>query len=269
MNTKKKILITGATSGIGLETAKALAADGHHLLIHGRSMERAEPIQAQLSRIPGAGPVEAYAADLGELPEVAAMAEAIKAAHSSLDILLNNAGVYKTRSPLSSTGLDVRFSVNTLAPYLLTERLAPLLSPAGRVVNLSSAAQRPVDLRRLTEGGAMEAFEAYAQSKLALTMWSCQRGRELGAEGPVYIAVNPGSLLSTKMVKEGWGIGGNDVQIGVQILERCCLDPDFAQATGRYFDNDARRFGPPHPDALDPAACQAVIEVLERMTAGL
>lgn len=265
----KKILITGATSGVGLEVAKELAAAGHHLLIHGRSKDRVEPIKEQLSRLPGAGPVEAYAADLSDLSQVAAMAEAVTQAHSSLDVLLNNAGVYKTGTPRTAVGLDVRFLVNTVAPYLLMKRLLPLLPADGRVVGLSSAAQSGVDLQLLQEGGPMDAMEAYAESKLGLTMWSCELGRQRGAAGPVFIAVNPGSLLATKMVREGWGIAGNDIGIGVRILERACLSPDFADATGRYFDNDARRFGPPHPDAMDRAACQALISTLDQMIAGL
>ncbi len=153
--------------------------------------------------------------------------------------------------------------VNTLAPYLLTQRLLPLLGPSGRVVNLSSAAQAPVDLQALTGQTPLADMPAYAQSKLALTMWSRSQGLAHKADGPMIVAVNPGSLLATRMVKEGFGVAGNDIRIGADILERAALSEEFAGAHGQYFDNDSGRFAPPHADALDPAECDAVMRVIE------
>ena len=91
-------------------------------------------------------------------------------------------------------------------------------------------------------------MEAYAQSKLAITLWN-QRFGDAHPDGPVSLAVNPGSLLATRMVREGFGTSGNDLNIGVDILTRAALSPDFAQATGRYYDNDARRLAPRYDDA--------------------
>lgn len=155
----------------------------------------------------------------------------------------------------------MRFVVNTVAPYLLTKRLLPLIEPQGRIVNLSSAAQAPVDPQALTGRVRQGDMEAYAQSKLALTMWS--QTMALEAPGVVVVAVNPGSLLASKMVKEGFGVAGADLGIGVDILCRAALSDEFADASGRYFDNDAGRFAAPHPDAADSEKVQAMLRAVE------
>ena len=87
-------------------------------------------------------------------------------------MLINNAGVYKTPDPVTQDGLDVRFVVNTIAPYLLTQRLLPAMRPSGRVVNVTSAAQVPVNLEALAGRVRLDDMAAYAQSKLGLVMWS-------------------------------------------------------------------------------------------------
>ena len=102
---------------------------------------------------------------------------------------------------------------------------------------------------------------AYAQSKLAITLWSREMAREL-ANGPAVIAVNPGSLLASKMVKEGFGIAGNDLQIGADILRDAALGDRFADATGTYFDNDSQQFAQPHDAVLDAAHSSAVMQAL-------
>lgn len=157
----------------------------------------------------------------------------------------------------------MRFVVNALAPLLLTLRLLPLLGNEGRVVNLSSAAQAPVDLDALAGKVQIpDHFGAYAQSKLALTMWSRKMGL---VEGPAVVAVNPASMLASKMVKEGFGVAGNDLSIGVDILVRACLDDEFGAASGQYFDNDQGQFAAPHADALDDAKVEQVCEALDSL----
>jgi len=263
----KTILVTGATDGIGLQTAHLLARKGHDLLLHGRNPTKLDAVVATVSALPDAGAVERYVADLSRLNTVVAMANDIAEKHDRIDVLINNAGVFKTRDPVTPQGLDVRFVVNTLAPYLLTQRLLVRMDAAGRVINLSSAAQSPVDTAAMNGQRRLSDMDAYAQSKLALTMWSRHLADRLGDQGPSIVAVNPGSLLATNMVKAAFGVAGNDISIGADILVRASLSDEFADASGKYYDNDAKRFAPGHPDATDNGKCAEVVRVTEALLA--
>ena len=202
------------------------------------------------------------------MAEVGALATAVAEDHAKLDVLINNAGIFGSGS-VTPDGLDVRFAVNTLAPYLLTEGLRALLGSSGRVVNLSSAAQSPVDPKALAGIVSLSDMDAYAQSKLAMTMWSCLSGQASKETGPAIIAVNPGSLLGSKMVKEAFGVAGGDLRVGAEVLYRAALSDEFADASGRYFDNDAGQFARPHRDALDPQKCAAVVRAIETTLAAV
>lgn len=255
---QKIILITGSTDGIGLETAKKLVTMGHHVLLHGRNPQKLEAVTSDFSKI---GSVESYIADLSDMNDVKALAKAIREKHETLDVLINNAGVFKIPNPLTKDGFDIRFMVNTIAPYLLTKELLPLLGVGSRVINLSSAAQAPVNLDALAgRQGALEDMDAYSQSKLAIAMWS--RAVAPSIE-PTIIAVNPGSLLASKMVQEGFGVAGNDLSIGVDILTRLSLGDEFSDKSGQYFDNDKGRFSDPHSDGLDSQKCEAVLKMVD------
>lgn len=259
----KTILITGATDGIGLLTAKTLAAEGHTVLLHGRSVEK---LAAAAEAVGGAP--QTYSADLTSMADVQALASDIRRAHSQLDVLINNAGVLKLSNPMTADGYDARFVVNTFAPYVLSRALLPIIPEDGRIVNLSSAAQAPVDLDALHGRKQYDDMEAYAQSKLAITIWTRELAKELGA-GPVVVAVNPGSLLASKMVKEGFGVAGNDLSIGANILKRASLDPEFAKATGKYFDNDSGKFANPHAASLDNNYSKDVMDAINEAIAKL
>lgn len=265
----KTILITGATDGIGLETARMLATGGHKLLLHGRSEGKLAAAAEAVSSVPGAGSIKTHRADLSNLGEVEGLAQAVSADSSALDVLINNAGVFAVPNPVTPDGYDVRFIVNTVAPYDLTQRLLPLMGSDARVVNLSSAAQAPVNVKAFLAKRPMTDGEAYAQSKLALTMWSFDLAQRLGSSGPAIIAVNPASFLGSKMVKEAYGRAGHDLNIGADILVRAALSEEFENATGRYFDNDRRAFTDPHPDALDPTKNKQVVSAIEDLIAAL
>ncbi|GAD89591.1 putative oxidoreductase [Vibrio halioticoli NBRC 102217] len=263
---KKTILITGSTDGIGFETAKKLVADGHNVLIHGRNKQKVTKVQAALSALSGAGNVESYLGDLSNLEDTKALANAIKQKHQHLDVLINNAGVYNVPTITTSENLDTRFVVNTIAPYLLTQSLLNLFDQTGRIVNLSSAAQAPVNLNALVSADAHESDGAvYAQSKLAITMWSADLALKLKERGPSVVAVNPASFLGSKLVKEAYGVAGNDLSIGADILYRAALSEEFANASGLYFDNDIGRFASPHPHASDTQKNAQLVAVIEKL----
>ncbi|MEL6530945.1 MAG: SDR family NAD(P)-dependent oxidoreductase, partial [Pseudomonadota bacterium] len=244
---------------------KMIAAQGHTLLLHGRSSEKLRIAADIVSGIAGAGRVFTFRADFSILSEVEEMAAEIKSTVGGIDVLINNAGVFVTPHPTTADGYDTRFVVNAVAPYLLTRSLLPIFNPNGRVVNLSSAAQSPVQLQDVLNKRSFSDNAAYAQSKLALTMWSAELAHQLEASGPAIIAVNPGSFLGSKMVKEANGQQGHDLEIGADILTRAALTDEFEGVSGRYYDNDRKAFAKPHPDALDPAKNKRVIEAIEHL----
>lgn len=259
---QKVILITGSTDGIGLVTAEMLLSQGHKVLLHGRNRAKLQKVEETLSKL---GSVESYVADLSDLADVRALANAVAEKHQTLDVLINNAGVFNVPDTITADGYDVRFMVNTFAPYLLTKKLLPLLGENSRVVNLSSAAQATVDINAMLGKGKLSDNAAYAQSKLAITMWTREMAKAMGSDGPIVVAVNPASFLGSKMVKDAYGVAGNDLSIGADILCRAALSEEFADASGKYYDNDARQFASPHPDALEQNKCEAVVRAIESL----
>lgn len=259
----KTVLITGSTDGIGILTAKTLASAGHHVLLHGRSPEKLARAATEVG-----GSVDTYVADLSIMDNVHALAADILNQHNQLDAIINNAGVLKVSQTTTTDGYDVRFMVNTFAPYVLTKALLPILPSDARIVNLSSAAQAPVDMEALHGRKQLNDMEAYAQSKLAITIWSQELAKKLN-NGPVVVAVNPGSLLASKMVKEGFGVEGKDMQIGADILCEAAIGESFADASGKYFDNDIGEFSAPHAVAADVSYSAKVMQAIEETVAKL
>lgn len=262
---QKIIVITGATDGIGLVAAQKFLSLGHTVLAHGRNESKLASIKGQLIDKTGSQAIDTCCADLSDLNAVDGMIQRIQAQYPRLDVLVNNAGVLKTPQPILADGFDIRFVVNALVPYRLTKALLPNLGQTGRVINLSSAAQASVDILALTGKAQLtDDFAAYSQSKLALTLWTLAMAQQQTDNGPMMLALNPGSLLASKMVQEGFGVPGKDINIGADIIVKTALDPQFAGATGRYFDNDIGSLSAPHGDALDTDIVARVMAAIDQ-----
>jgi len=253
----KTILVTGATDGIGRLATEKFAKLGHQILAHGRDQKKLESLTNDTP-----GKIQPWQADLSSLSDVRTMCRQILQQHEHLDAIVNNAGVLKTPDTKTKTNRDIRFEVNTIAPYLITRELLPLIDANGVILNVSSAAQASVDIQALKQFKTMGDMDAYAQSKLAITAWSRYLAQTL-TDGPSVISVNPGSLLATKMVKEGFGIEGKDLNIGADILVRLVTDPVVSKRTGEYFDNDVGDFGSPHSDVFDDSFGRRLITSLD------
>lgn len=264
----KNILITGSTDGIGKLAALNLAKAGHHVYLHGRDADKLDSVIVEVKAVATGTAVDyidGFVADFSDLNAVRDMAAEVNKKLSKLDVLINNAGIYTTSSPVTKDGLDVRFVVNYLAPYVLTNALLPLLkkSNKARIINLSSAAQAPISYPAFAGNERLDDKDAYAQSKLALTMWSMDLADTVADDNINVIAVNPGSLLNTKMVDEAYGKYWSSADKGANILTELTISDEFANGTGKYFDNDIKdgangdargEFGQPHANALNKDA---------------
>ena len=264
----KTILITDSTDGIGKLAALNLAKAGHQVYLHGRDADKLDKVIMEVKAAATgtvADHIDGFVADLSDLHAVRNMAAEVNDKLAKLDVLINNAGIYTTASPVTKDGLDVRFVVNYLAPYVLTNALLPLLkkSNKARIINLSSAAQAPISYPAFAGNERLDDKDAYAQSKLALTMWSMDLADTVADDNINVIAVNPGSLLNTKMVDEAYGKYWSSADKGANILTELTISDEFANGTGKYFDNDIKdgangdargEFGQPHANALNKDA---------------
>ena len=258
---KKIVLITGSTDGIGKLTGTKLVQQGHEVYLHGRNPEKLSTVISEIKEKTKNENVKGFVADFSDLDAVKQMAHQIQRELSKIDVLINNAGVYNSSKSQNDDGLDMRFVVNYLAPFLLTNELLPLLKQGekSRIINLSSAAQSQINYEVLTGKTKRSQGETYTQSKLALTMWSfylAKREPDINA-----IAVNPGSLLNTNMVKEAFGNYWSSADKGATILYELAVSDEYQDASGKYFDNDRGTFAEAHPDAYDKKKIDKLIAI--------
>ncbi|PKQ65516.1 short-chain dehydrogenase [Labilibaculum filiforme] len=264
---KKNILVTGSTDGIGKLVAIRFAKEGHRVFVHGRSPEKVNTLVSEMKKATNNEEIDGFVADFSDLKAVREMAQDVIGKVSHIDVLINNAGVFKTPILLNKDGMDLRFVVNYLAPYLLTKDLLPVLKKGNetRIINLSSAAQSPVSYDVMLGKSNVSLNESYAQSKLALTMWSFDLAKQLN--DIAVIAVNPGSLLNTKMANEAYGQHWSPADKGSNILYDLAVSEDHQGITGKYFDNDNGVYAQAHPDAYNQAAIQELTEQTEKIIA--
>ncbi len=205
----KVVLITGATSGIGLATAKALAAQGAQTVIVGRNPQRTLDALQQIRQATSNQMVDTLIADLSASQQVRALADAFCNKYNRLDVLINNAGAHFFDRQLSEDGYEMTFALNQLSYFLLSnlllERLIETAKQVGeaRIVNVASEAHRGTRLdlddpmygrRKYALGG----FGAYAQSKLANILFSFEFARRLNGNGVTVNALHPG-LVATNI----------------------------------------------------------------------
>ncbi|MEM9829246.1 MAG: SDR family NAD(P)-dependent oxidoreductase [Bacteroidota bacterium] len=261
----KTILITGSTDGIGKLAAIKLAKDSHHILIHGRNKGKLNKAVAEIRETAKSTKVDSFVSDLSNFSSTQKMITLLSTEIPKVDVLINNAGVFSSSMNTSQDNLDIRFVVNYFAPYLLTKGLLPLLkkSDSPRVINLSSAAQSPVSLQALVGEKQVSPQEAYAQSKLALTMWSFYLSEEVKFLN--VIAVNPGSLLNTKMVREAYGQYWSSADKGADILYELAISEEYTESSGKYFNNDSGAFSEAHPDAYDQEKINQLITATNKI----
>lgn len=189
-------LVTGASAGIGLETALGLARAGFRVIIAGRDGGRVEAARRTVVERSGTAAAETVLADFASLGAVRQLAESVLAAHDRLDLLVNNAGLIAPRYRLSEDGYELTIAVNHLAPFLLTNLLLNRLRASGpaRIVTVASQAHRGarLDLAALVGPQDWSPLKAYGRSKLCNILFTRALARRLAGGGVVASCLHPG-----------------------------------------------------------------------------
>ena len=267
---EQTILITGATDGLGRELARAVAAAGATVLVHGRDEARGRETVAQIVGQTSNPYVHWLRADLASLDEVRGLADQVIAEYEELDALVNNAGV-GTRVPGDGTrmesrdGYELRFAVNYLAGYLLTRRLLARLerSAPARIVNVSSAGQAAIDFDDTMLERHYDGIKAYGQSKLAQVMFTFDLAAQLDASAVTANCLHPGTFMPTKIVR-GAGVDPiTPLEEGVDATFRLVAEPSLDGVSGRYFNGLAEARA--DPQAYDPDARCRLRELSQRL----
>lgn len=196
------ILITGATSGIGLEAAVALARKGNRLVLLGRDQARMDAAVDEVKRRAGvAAAPDSWLCDFGSQAQIHKLAAHVLARYDRLDVLVNNAGLATRRRELTEDGIERTFAVNHLGPFLLTNLLLDLLvkSAPARVVNVASIEHydATMDLADLGfERGGWGMVKAYRRSKLSNVLFTRALAKRLEGKAVTVNAVHPGAVAT-------------------------------------------------------------------------
>lgn len=284
--TGRVAVVTGATSGLGLVTARELAAHGAHVVMTARDERRGAVARAKVD-----GSAEVRELDLASLRSVETFAAGLAAHHDAVDVLVNNAGVMATPFQRTEDGFELQVATNHLGPFALTARLVPLLeaAPTGRVVTVASLAHTwgAIDLDDLAyERRRYVRWLAYGETKLANLLFASALDRRLRAAGSTVssLAAHPG-LARTRLGRRGGGPLGWLQAAGVVLAKplhqsagrgaepqlRAATDPDMPGGAylGPGGPGEAR--GPAvivgcSPAARDEHLGDALWELSERLT---
>ncbi len=244
----KTCLITGATNGIGKETALSLAQMGARIVVVGRNRQKSEAVVAEIKQQSGNNAVELLLADLSSQKEVRRLADEVKANYPRLDVLVNNAGGIYTQRQLTVDGLEYTFALNHLSYFLLTNLLLDLLkaSTPARIVNVSSGAHQmgKMEFDNLQGEKRYSTMRAYGTSKLENILFTYELARKLEGTGITTTVMHPGGVAT--------GFGHNNAGIfsvvvkffhlfsrtpakGAETVVWLASSPDVEGATGKYY----------------------------------
>ena len=274
----KVVVVTGATSGIGLETARGLAGLGAHVVMVGRNPSKAAAASQEVGRA-GPGPVDVAIADFASLASVKALASELRDRYPRIDVLVSNAGVYCVRRRLTTDGYEETFAVNHLAAFTLVNQMSDHMkrNAPSRIVIVASDAHfgASLDFADLQHERRFKSMRVYSRSKLANVMFGYALDRRLTGSGvtvnslhPGFVATNLGSgnkipvkpfMLLARLT--GRAI---DVHAGADTPIYLASSPDVDGTSGKYFDQRSQKMS--SPQSYDEDAQERLWTVSERLT---
>ena len=251
----KVCIVTGATSGIGLEAARRLAVLGARLVLVGRNRDKGEAILAQLRAETPDVAAEMHYADLSRREEVSRLAGALLETAPRIDVLLNNAGAIFTRRGVTPEGMERTFALNHIGYFLLTHLLRDRIvaSAPARIVNVASEAHRRavLDFEDLQCARDYSGWKAYQRSKLCNILFTRELARRLSGTGVTANSLHPGFVATAfgdnnrGLFRIGLGLGKRFMAIsvarGAETPVYVASAPEIAMVSGRYFDKCRER----------------------------
>jgi NAD(P)-dependent dehydrogenase (short-subunit alcohol dehydrogenase family) len=241
--TGRTAVITGANTGLGYETARALAAKGAHVVLAVRNLDKGKAAADLIvRRYPGAD-VSVQELDLTSLASIRAAADELRARHDRIDLLINNAGVMMTPKQTTQDGFELQFGTNHLGHFALTGLLLDrvLAAPASRIVTVSSNGHRFGRMRfdDLQSERRYDRTRAYGQAKLANLLFTYELQKRLAATDTIATAAHPGSSATElgrnlpKIVEWGFGLTVQSSEMGALPQLRAATDPTVRG--GQYY----------------------------------
>lgn len=273
----KTILITGATSGIGLEASVDLARRGAKLVMVGRDPKRTDAARADVEARSGSKDVTTMLCDFESQAAIRALAKDFLSRHDRLDVLVNNAGLVNKERRLTADGIEATFAVNHLGYFLLTNLLLDRLveSAPARVVTVASVGHRrgTMDFEDLGYERGYFIMKAYARSKLGNVLFSNELARRLEGKGVTSNSLHPGGVATNIWSgAPGWAKPILAVIVkpflitpekGAQTILQLATSPELDGVTGKYFEK--LRAVDPAPLALDEALAKRLWNVSEKL----
>jgi NAD(P)-dependent dehydrogenase (short-subunit alcohol dehydrogenase family) len=277
---EKICLVTGANSGIGKVTAKALAAGGATVIMVCRNRDKGEAARDEIVRETRNENVDLMIADFSDLSQIGRLAAEVKAKYPRLHALVNNAGAYNDKRRLSADGYETTFAVNHLGYFLLTVELLDLLksSAPARVVNVSSEAHRSarINLDDLNLENGYGGWKAYGQSKLANVLFTYELARRLIGAGVTANCMHPG-VVGTGFFDKIGGLTGKFLRLfapfmrtpekGADTIIWLASSPEVEGITGKYFVD--RKEQATNPESYNATIAARLWEVSERMCSSI
>ena len=273
----KVCLVTGATNGIGLVTARELARRGARVILVGRSPARCEAAIAQIQAQTGNHAVEALVADLSSQQQIRDLAGRFRDHSARLDVLVNNAGALWLRREMTEDGLEMTVAVNHLAYFLLTHLLLDTLkaSTPARVVNVSSAAHRKatLDFDDLMAERGYNGWRQYCRSKLMNLLFTYELARQIEGTGVTANALHPGWVATGFAANNGWKgrlwqfvarCLAINAEEGARTVIYLASSPEVTGVNGRYFVRE--RMVPSSAASSDGAASQRLWNLSQQLT---
>ena len=267
--------MTGATSGIGLETAVALARMGAQVVMVTRDPARGAAALAVVQARSGSSALSLLQCDLASQASVRSLAAEFRARYARLDVLVNNAGTVHAQREVTADGVERTFAVNHLAPFLLTNLLLDRLVERSRIVNVASVANRQgtMDFDNLQfEHGGYAIMRAYARSKLANVLFTAELARRLAGTGVTANCLHPGAVATNIWSHAPWfarpflWVASRFMlrpEQGAARVVYLAADPALEGQTGGYYE-DNRRVAP-SPLAQDEALARRLWDVSARL----